>query len=170
MKRNVLLGLFIISLFVSSLSFVTIQAESTSVDPQSMLMARYCTITNPDNGEIVSGFVTITVDASSIPRITIDGAVVARAYSYVWDTTGYTDGTHTIQAKARGASDTNVVTVSNGGTINTPPTVIITAPANGATVSGTTTISVSVSDEDFNENSISSNMTKSLEIRDSLAL
>ena len=148
MKRNVLLGLFIISLFVSSLSFVTIQAESTSVEPQSMLTARYCTITNPDNGDIVSGFVTITVDASATPRISIDGVVVARAYSYVWDTTGYADGTHTIYAKARGASDTNVVTVSNGGTINTPPTVIITAPTNGATVSGTTTISVSVSDED----------------------
>jgi hypothetical protein len=148
MKRNALLGLLIISLFLGSMSFVTVQAESASVEPQSMLMARYCTITNPENGAIVSGFVAITVSASSTPRISIDGVVVARAYSYFWDTTGYGDGTHTIQAKARGASDTNVVTVDNGGMINTPPTVIITSPANGATVSGTTTISVSVSDED----------------------
>jgi hypothetical protein len=108
-----------------------------------------CVITNPSDGATISGTVTITVSASSAPYIYIDGDRVARkSYSYVWDTTGYSDGSHTIRARCRGASDTITVTVANGGGGNNPPVVTITAPSDGATVSGTTTITVDVSDED----------------------
>jgi hypothetical protein len=111
--------------------------------------SRYCNITNPTNGETVSGVVTITVDATGKPDIIIDGVTVAKAYSYNWDTATYADGSHTIEAAYRGAKDTIVVTVDNGGgPIDNPPVVIITSPSNGATVSDTTTIAVSVTDED----------------------
>ena len=70
-------------------------------------------------------------------------------YSASWTTTSFTNGTHTVTATARDAAG-NVatsapvtVTVSNQGvpTDTTPPTVAISAPANGSTVSGTTTVS-----------------------------
>jgi hypothetical protein len=81
-----------------------------------------CTITAPVNGAEVSGTVTIVVDATSTPEILIDGAVVATAYSYDWDTTGETDGDHIIKADlGRGVKDEITVTVNNGGTPPPPP-------------------------------------------------
>lgn len=106
----------------------------------------YVTITNPHNGDIVSGSVTITVDSNDNPTITIDGATVAIGLSYVWYTTQYANGDHTIAASARGHTDTITVTVNNGGGSNTAPTVLINNPDSGDTVSGTTTISVDASD------------------------
>jgi len=106
----------------------------------------YVLITNPTNNAIVSGSVTITVNSNYDPTITIDGTSVAVGGSYLWDTTQYTDGPHIIQASARGITDTVTVTVNNGGGQNTPPTVTITNPTNGATVSGTLSISVTATD------------------------
>ncbi|MHA1908742.1 MAG: Ig-like domain-containing protein, partial [Candidatus Thorarchaeota archaeon] len=141
MRVKKTVSLFFAFVFMASMFLGTATAV-TQGGPVSMLNARYCYITNPVDGATISGTVQITVDASARPAIYIDGVRVARAYSYSWDTTGSADGTHTIYAKARGASDTIQVTVSNGGTVNNPPVVTITAPSNGATVSGTTTISV----------------------------
>ncbi len=147
MKRKSILSLFLMSIFIGSMFLGTVSAM-TGNQPMSMLMARYCNITNPSEGETVSGLVTITVSASARPVIYIDGVRVARSYSYNWDTTAYSDGAHTIYARARGASDTIHVTVNNGGSTNNPPVVTITSPANGATVSGITTVTVDVNDED----------------------
>lgn len=145
------LGLLFSFVFITSM-FMGISVVSLSGgDMYSALMAppnRYCTITNPSNGETVLGVVTITVDASATPRILIDGVQVAQAYSYDWDTTAYSDGSHTIEAKVPARSDIITVTVSNGGGGNNAPVVTITAPADGATISGTYQVSVSVSDED----------------------
>ena len=106
----------------------------------------YVTITDPDDGTTVSGSVTITIESNYNPTITIDGTSVGSGLSYLWDTTQYTDGSHTIQASARGVTDTVTVTVNNGGGQNTPPTVTITNPNNGATVSGSVTITVTATD------------------------
>ncbi len=85
------------------------------------------TITNPADGSTVSGTVTITVTVSDkednpdpVPAIYIDGAYVATANSYDWDTAGVTDGSHTIMAEATDSmgntgSDSITVTVNNGG-------------------------------------------------------
>jgi hypothetical protein len=148
MKRNIstFLGLLIIAGFLLA-SVPVIAGTSTSMETSSFLHARYCTITNPSNGETVSGIVTITVDASKTPTIEIDGVQVGTGYTYDWDTTSYSNGAHTIKASAHGIRDTITVTVDNGG-VNNPPTVTITSPSNGATVSGTTTIMVTVSDEE----------------------
>jgi hypothetical protein len=84
----------------------------------------------------------------------LDGAPLgpedtAPPYSISWNTTGATNGAHTLSARARDAagnlttSAAVTVTVSND---TTPPTVSITAPANGATVSGKITLSATASD------------------------
>jgi hypothetical protein len=85
------------------------------------------TITNPADGETVSGTVTITVtvsdkedDPDPTPVIEIDGIQVAQAFSYDWDTTHEADGSHTITATATDSvgntgSDSVTVTVDNGG-------------------------------------------------------
>ncbi len=84
------------------------------------------TITNPEDGATVSDVVTITVtvsdkedDPDPVPDIYIDGVYVATANSYDWDTTAYSDGSHTIEAKATDSagntgSDSITVIVDNG--------------------------------------------------------
>ena len=82
----------------------------------------YVYITNPTNGDTVSGSVTITIDSNDNPDIIIDGSTVGSGLSYNWDTTTYADGSHIIEASAKGHIDTVSVTVSNGGSSNSPPT------------------------------------------------
>jgi phosphodiesterase/alkaline phosphatase D-like protein len=88
-------------------------------------------ITNPDDGDVVAGTVTIAASASvdgstSIARVEfyIDGTQIAQdtssPYQTGWDTTAYADGTHTITATAydtdgNNAQDEITVTVANGG-------------------------------------------------------
>ncbi len=152
MKFKKSFGLIFVFVFTMSMFMGTSVAALSGGDMQTALMApppRYCTITNPTNGETVSGVVTITVDASQTPRLYIDGSQVGTYSTYNWDTTYYSDGTHTIEAKVPGATDKITVTVSNGGgSTNNPPVVTITSPSNGATVADTVTISVTVEDED----------------------
>ncbi len=88
-------------------------------------------ISSPSSGATVSGSVTVTATASdnvgvSSVEFYVDSTLVSTdttsAYSYTWDTTAYSDGTHTIYAIAadaasnEGISTTISVTVSNGGT------------------------------------------------------
>ena len=74
----------------------------------------------------------------------------AAPYSITYNTAALTNGSHTFAARGRdGAGNTTTspgitVTVSNGDAV--PPTVTMTAPSAGATVSGTITISASASD------------------------
>ena len=107
----------------------------------------YVTIKSPNNGDTLSGVVTITIDSSdNNPSIAIDGTVVGRGLSYDWDTNGYADGSHTIEAAAKGHTDIITVTVDNGGGENTPPTVTITNPNDGSIVSDVITITVDATD------------------------
>ncbi len=149
MKTRKSVGLVLAFVFVTSMFLGTSAAALRGGDISSSLLAvKYVTITNPADGAVVAGTVTITIDATQTPTLYIDGVRIGSYYSYSWDTTAYTDGSHTINARIPGRSDTNIVTVNNGGGTNSAPIVTITAPSNGATVSGTTTISVTVEDED----------------------
>src|SRR5438067_12630770 len=72
-------------------------------------------------------------------------------YSISWNTTGVTDGTHVLSARARDAAGntalaTNVSVTVNNTPDSMPPTVSITTPASGATLTGTTTVTVNASD------------------------
>ena len=76
-------------------------------------------ITNPQNGDTVSGTVTITM--SSVSKLYVDGVYIGRVSSYAWDTTTVDDGSHTIYARYRRTSETITVNVDNGGTPPPPP-------------------------------------------------
>jgi hypothetical protein len=115
-------------------------------------------ITAPANAATVAGTITVSANASDNVGVVgvqfqLDGANLgaedtAAPYSVSWNTTGVANGSHTLSAIARDAAgnkttSTATVTVSND---TTPPTVSITAPATGATVAGTITVSATASD------------------------
>jgi hypothetical protein len=86
-------------------------------------------ITNPSNGATVSGTVSFTASASDNVGVTkvefyVDNVLkytdTGSPYSWSWDTTGYSDGTHSLKAIAYDAAgntdtDTISVTVDNSG-------------------------------------------------------
>jgi hypothetical protein len=116
-------------------------------------------ITAPAGGATVGG--TVAVSAAAVDNIGVagvrflaDGAPIgaedtSAPYTVSWDTSPVANGSHTLTAIARDTagntttSEPVTVTVFND---TTPPTVAITAPAAGATVTGTVTVSASASD------------------------
>src|SRR4051812_32148003 len=85
---------------------------------------------------------------------TLLGSVTSSRYSLNWDTTTVGNGAYQLSAKAYDAagnsatSASRTVTVSNAPPADTtPPTVTLTAPAAGATVSGVVTLAASASDD-----------------------
>ncbi|PSP80857.1 serine protease [Halobacteriales archaeon QS_1_68_20] len=103
-----------------------------------------CSVVNPADGDTVSGTVTVQVDAADSEdsddsldvEVAIDGGTYQTAsynstsgyYEYDWDTTGVSDGDHTVDARAidsGGATDTSQVTVTtdNGGSGDSAPTI-----------------------------------------------
>jgi thermitase len=118
-------------------------------------------ITSPANGATVSGNITVSVSASDNVGVTrvelyLDGVLFATdstaAYSFAWDTTQSSNGTHTLQAIAYDAASnseaSNIVSiiVNNSVTDATPPSVAIISPINNSTVSKMTKIKVKASD------------------------
>src|SRR5688572_2512970 len=122
------------------------------------------TITSPSQGATVSGTVTISASVSPLGvlvggvQFKVDGANLgtedtSAPYSIPWNTATKSNGSHTLTAVGRNSlgiafqSSPVTVNVSNAPPPDTtPPTVSITSPASGATVSGTTTVSASASD------------------------
>ncbi|WP_164821292.1 Ig-like domain-containing protein [Paenibacillus koleovorans] len=117
-------------------------------------------VTAPTSGATVSGSITLSANASDNVGVVgvqfrVDGSNVGAEdtvspYSISYSTLGLSNGSHTITAVARDAAGNTTtssgvtVTVSNSDT--TPPTVSVTAPTSGATVSGTITLSANASD------------------------
>ncbi|WP_231976710.1 Ig-like domain-containing protein, partial [Mycobacterium sp. E740] len=113
----------------------------------------------PANGATVSGTVSLSAVASDNKGVAgvqflVDDAPVgaedtAGPYSASWDTTAVADGAHTLTARARdaaGNTTTSSVTVTVANVDTSAPSVSIGAPANGATVSGTVSLSAVASD------------------------
>ncbi len=115
-------------------------------------------ITTPATNTTISGTVSVTASATDNVGVTkvefyLNGVLqtsdASTPYVYSLNTTSLASGTYTLMAKAYDAAgnvaqSSNVtVTVVND---TTAPTVSLTAPANNATVSGTTTITASASD------------------------
>ena len=111
-------------------------------------------VSAPAAGASVSGTIPVSATAADNVAVagvqfTLDGANLgaedtSAPYSVSWNTTTATNGTHALRAIARDAAG-NVttsaavnVTVANPVPDTTPPTVSVTAPAAGATLSGTT--------------------------------
>jgi hypothetical protein len=138
-------------------SALLLNAKGKPVKPGTDATPPSVSITSPSNGAIVSGTVNVAVSASdnvgvSSVNLSVDGVTISTLNSAPYNFSWTADGnSHTITATAKdaaGNSASNTITVSkNTVTADiTPPSVSITSPANGASVSGTVTVSVSASD------------------------
>src|SRR5258706_211726 len=119
------------------------------------------TLTAPHAGAIVGGTTTVSASVTIVGVLTVAGVQfkldgvnlgqedAAAPYAVSWPTTTAANGAHTLTARARDAAGITTtsaavtVTVSND---TTPPTVSLTAPANGATVSSTIPVTASAAD------------------------
>ena len=122
------------------------------------LVSPTVSLSSPANNASVSGTVSVTASASDNVGVTkvefyVNGALQATdtstPYLYSWNTTSLAAGSYTLMAKAYDAAGN--IGQSANVTVNvvndsTAPTVSVTAPANGAVVSGTTTITATASD------------------------
>src|SRR5438128_1939422 len=116
-------------------------------------------MTAPAAGATVGGTITVSASATDdvgvvgvqfkLDGVNLGSLITAAPYTLAWITTTASNGAHTLTAVARDAarntatSSSVTVTVFND---STPPAVSLTAPANGATVAGTVTISASATD------------------------
>lgn len=119
-------------------------------------------ITAPADGANVSGTVTIRATATDDTGVTaveihvgaqLKATLTAAPWEYSWNTSGEANGAYALKAVARDAAgnsatdDDTTVQVTGGVVDMTDPVVNITAPANGATVSGMVTISANATDD-----------------------
>jgi hypothetical protein len=122
------------------------------------MVAPTISLSAPANNASVSGVVSVTASATDNVGVTkvefyVNGVLkttdTATPYVYSWDTSALSAGTYTLMAKAYDAAG-NVGQSSSVSAIvvkdSTAPTVSVTAPASGATVVGTATITASASD------------------------
>ena len=118
-------------------------------------------LTGPTNGATVSSTIALSANATDNVGVAgvqfkIDGANLgsedlASPYTASLTTTQFTNGAHTLSAVARDAAGNTssasvTVTISNLITDTTPPTVALTSPTNGATISGSVNLSANASD------------------------
>jgi subtilisin family serine protease len=119
------------------------------------------TMNSPVQGGAVSGTTVVDVTASDDVGVAkvdvyVDGVFYVSdstsPYSIAWDTSALANGVHTLQAVATDATNnssstpTVTVTVANTPPDTQPPTVSISAPAAGATVSGMASVSIGAAD------------------------
>jgi len=119
-------------------------------------------LTAPAAGATLSGSVTVSASASDNVGIVgvqfrVDGVNFGTedtraAYSRTWDSLTVGNGTHSLTAVARDAagnvttSAARIVTVSNAAGDTQAPTISLTAPSSGATVSGSVSVTASAAD------------------------
>lgn len=115
-------------------------------------------LTAPANGSTASGTMSVTASATDNIGVTkvefyVNGTLAATdtasPYVYSWNTANLAAGTYTLMAKAYDAAG-NVGTSSTISTSvvkdTTAPSVSLTSPASGATLSGTAAVSATASD------------------------
>ncbi|WP_318556464.1 Ig-like domain-containing protein [Geobacter anodireducens] len=114
-------------------------------------------ITAPANNATVKGSITISASASDNVKVTkvefyLDNVLkrtdTSSPFTYSLNTTSVSDGIHTLTAKAYDAAgnigeSTVTVKVAND---TTAPTVSLSAPASGATVSGVVSVNATATD------------------------
>ncbi len=124
-------------------------------DPESPTLTSWppldtVTITNPHNGDSVSGTVNITVSTTGCidtVEFYIDGVLkytdTTAPFACLWDTTTYPDGQHAISVEGYCDGvfkDSDTITVISG--VPPPPLIVITSPLEGDTVSGNVLITI----------------------------
>ncbi len=119
-------------------------------------------ITTPAANATISGVTTVSANATDnigvtsvqfkVDNANTGAAITAAPYNYSLNTSTLSNGNHILTAVASDAAGNTAtsagvaVKVSNTSTDTTPPTVSVTAPANGATVSGTVSVTANASD------------------------
>jgi hypothetical protein len=118
-------------------------------------------VLSPGTGSTISGAVNVQVNAvdnQAIAKVDVFanelfiGSLSSASGAVAWDTSKSTNGSYYVQARAydaagnEGSSPAVSVSVNNIVPDTTAPTVSISSPAAGATVSGTVSVSVSASD------------------------
>lgn len=137
-------------------------ATNTANPPSGDTTPPQVAITSPGAGATLSGSVNVTANATDNVAVAsvqfkIDGAntgpaLAATPYAYSLSTNSLSNASHSITAVATDTSGNSAtsaaitVSVNNATSDTTPPTVTMTAPANGATVSGTVSITANASD------------------------
>ncbi len=131
------------------------------------------TLNGPQNGTSVTGSVSLSASASdvddAVSSVTFyDGSTIISTdttspYQAIWNTASLPNGSsHVLSAKAcdthgncASTPGITVTVVSTVGADTTAPTITPTAPAVGATLSGTATLSATASDPDDAVSSLS---------------
>ncbi len=141
------------------LAAVATQGGGTNVPPD--ITAPTATITAPVANSTVSGIVTIDVTATDDVGVTrvewylnglCAGTNSGAPATFSWDTTGSTNGSYAVGARAydaagnMGSAASVTVSVQNVVPDVTAPAVAITAPAAGRIVSGIVSVDVSATD------------------------
>lgn len=137
---------------------VSVKVSNTTPDTTPPTVA----LTSPANGATVSSTVSVAATAADnvavgsvqfqLDNVNVGTAGTVAPYAYSWDTTKSTNGTHTLRAIATDTSNNSTtssivtVTVNNATKDTTPPTVSMTAPTNGATVSSTVSVAATAAD------------------------
>src|SRR5439155_14634605 len=114
-------------------------------------------MTAPAASATVSGGVTVSANATDNVGVVgvqfkLDGTnlgveVTTPPYSVSWNTTVNANGSHSLTAVARDAAGNTANSAAVSVTVdNIPPTVSISSPAPGATVSATITVSATATD------------------------
>jgi subtilisin family serine protease len=135
----------------SGASEVTVTVDNDVTPPTVAL-------TSPAPGATVSGSVSLLVSASDnvgVSKVeffegsTLLGTDAYSPFSFAWNSRNGPNGPRTVSARAvdaMGNSATSSVTVTANNDL-VPPTVSLTAPAEGATLTGTITLSANASDD-----------------------
>ncbi|MCI0370337.1 MAG: putative Ig domain-containing protein, partial [candidate division NC10 bacterium] len=111
----------------------------------------------PSGGATVSATITVSATASDnvgvvgvqfrLDSANLGAEDTASPYSVSWNSTTATNGSHTLTAVARDAAGNTTTSGGVGVTVdNSAPSVAITAPTSGATVSATITVTATASD------------------------
>ncbi len=143
---------------------VTLTAATTVTATFNDTTSPTVSITAPTAAATVVGTVSVTATATDnvdvvgvqfkLDGVNLGAEVTAAPYAVSWDTTAAANGAHTLTAVARDASGNTATSAAVSVTVlnaalsadTTPPTVSMTAPTAGATVTGTVTVSASASD------------------------
>jgi len=138
----------------------SLQAAKNYV-PQPDIIAPTVSFSAPANGSVVSGPVTVSATATDNVGVSkvdlyLNGSLIAtdtaQPYSFFLDTAKYTNGSNQLEARAydaagnMGVANVNV-TISNS-VDSTAPTVAITSPVNGVTLTGQKSTNIKIAAKD----------------------
>jgi peptidoglycan/xylan/chitin deacetylase (PgdA/CDA1 family) len=138
-------------------SLTQVASAGTPTTPPATPAAPTVQLSAPANNATVSGTVNIAANATDSKGISkvqfkLDGADLGAAdttspYSYSWNTAGAANGSHVLSAVATNSD--NLTATSANVTVNVnnanAPVVSVTAPTEGATITGTQAVNATAS-------------------------